>query len=199
MAEIELHVHLVVGIGEVVHPAGGVGEDVDDVGVEEVVRAAQRTHNVLATDVAFIVDVGGVLRNHDDLVGVHLRVGVTDTLGGVELILAEGSLGIVVNLVAVVELGHVQLLLARDGIHAVHALDGYFLILGGLAPGDGLLPVQVGRDGLAVLVLLNLVGLVATVGGIGKTFADDGVTHPIDKLFVLGIGDFRVVHPERFH
>ena len=40
MGEIESHVWLVVGILEIVYPYGGIGVDIDDVGIEEVKLAA---------------------------------------------------------------------------------------------------------------------------------------------------------------
>ena len=40
MGEIESHVWLVVGILEIVYPHGGIGVDIDDVGIEEVKLAA---------------------------------------------------------------------------------------------------------------------------------------------------------------
>ena len=78
----------------------------------------------------------------------------------------------------------------------VHALYGALLVLVGFAPGNSLAPVQSRSDGVALLVLLDLVGLVAAEGRVGQAFADDAVAHPHDKLPVLGVGDFRLVHPE---
>ena len=40
MGELESHVWLVVGILEIVYPYGGIGVDIDDVGIEEVKLAA---------------------------------------------------------------------------------------------------------------------------------------------------------------
>ncbi len=39
VGEVVSHVDLVVGVWEVFHPAGGVGVDVEDAGVHEVVES----------------------------------------------------------------------------------------------------------------------------------------------------------------
>ena len=81
----------------------------------------------------------------------------------------------------------------------IHALDGTLFILVGLAPRDILVPVQVGRDGITILVLLNFEGFIAAIGRVCQTLADDAVAHPHHKLSVLGVADFRLVHPETVH
>ena len=90
----------------------------------------------------------------------------------------------------------IEHLLAGDGVDAIDALDGTLFVLVGLAPGDGLRPVEVGRDGFAVLVLLDLEVLVATICRVGEAFADDGVAHIVHKLAVHGIRNLFLVHPE---
>lgn len=54
-------------------------------------------------------------------------------------------------------------------------------------------------DGIAVLILGNHVGLVATIRRISKTCAKDGVAHPHDKLLILRIGNLRLIHPKTFY
>ena len=82
---------------------------------------------------------------------------------------------------------------------AVHALDGALGILVGIFPGNGLRPVQIGRHRITVSVFRNFVRIVTTIGRVGQTLADDGVTHPIYKLAVHGVGHFVLVHPEPVH
>ena len=138
------------------------------------------------------------------MVGVevaHLERGDADAqllvVGDVaQAVAAQGCGGIVIDLVAVVHLGGVEHLHAVDGVDVIDALDGALLVLVGLAPGDGLRPVEVRSDGVALLVLLDLEALVAAEGGVGQTLADDAVAHPIDELAVLGVGDLGLVHPE---
>ena len=56
-----------------------------------------------------------------------------------------------------------------------------------------------GRNGFTVLVLLYLVGLVATIVRIGKTLAQDRVAHISHKLAIHGVGHFMFVHPETLY
>ena len=45
--------------------------------------------------------------------------------------------------------------------------------------------------------LNNLEFLIAAVGRVGKTLADDGVAHPEHKLLVFGVCNLGLIHPER--
>ena len=123
-------------------------------------------------------------------------IGVEVTQFGVETIAALSEGIVVENLVAIIHLMRIEHLLACDGVGAIDAFDSTLLVLIGLAPGDGLRPVEVRSDGLAVLVFLDLEIFISTVGRVGQAFADDGVTHVVDKLAVHGIRDFLLVHPE---
>ena len=110
--------------------------------------------------------------------------------------LAAGSLGVVVSLIAVVELFIVKLAHTCDGIGAIHALDGTLLILIGVTPGNSLSPVEMRSHRIPVAVLLDFKLLVATVRRVGKTLADDGIAHPEDKLLIFRVGYLSLVHPE---
>ena len=66
----------------------------------------------------------------------------------------------------------------------IQALEGTLLVLVRLA-GQRLLPVQVRLHGLTVLIFLNLVSLVTTVGRVSQTLTQDGVANIIHKLAVL--------------
>ena len=195
VAEVHAHVRLVVGVLEVVYPRSGIGVDVYDIRVEEIVVAGEGAGYGFAHDFTFVVDPGGILRNHRD-VGGHGAVGVVFALARVEAVLALYGLGLVVDLVAVVELVGVELARAGDGVGAVYAFDGACLVLARITPGDRLAPVEVGCDGIALLVFLDAVVFIAAVGGVGETFADNGVAHPEDELLVFRVGDFGFVHPE---
>ena len=103
VAEVEAHVRLVVGVLEIVDPCRRVGVDVDDIGVEEIVVACQAARYRLTHDLAFVVDPGGVFRDHR--IGRRNRlVGVVFATARIEAVLALGSLGVVEDFVAVVEL-----------------------------------------------------------------------------------------------
>ena len=135
------------------------------------------------------------------MVGVQVAFfqrGDTDTVVALVLqtVLAQGSSGIVIDLIAIVHLAGIQHLGAIEGMGDIHALDGALLILVGLAPRDVLVPVQMRRDGVTLLILLNLEGFVATIGRVCQTFADDAVTHPHHELTVLGVAHLRLVHPK---
>ncbi len=195
MREVHAHVRLVVGVVKVVDPCRGVGIYVDYIGVDEVIGAGEGAGDSLAYNLSVIVDIGGVLGDEREL-GGDRTVGVILATGGVETVFALGRLGVVVYLVAIVELLGVEFLDAGDGVDAVEALDGALLVLVGVAPGYGLGPVEVGCHGVALAVFLDFILLVASVGGVGETLADDGVAHPEHKLLVFGVGDFGLVHPE---
>ena len=196
--EVVTHVTLVLCIGEVVYPAGRVRVYINNVRVQEVPFACVLAVNGLTYNLTLVVNVGGVLRNPDLLVGVRTDVGIQHALLMVRTVLALGSLRVVVDFITVVHLTPVEHLLAGDGVRHVETLDGTQLVLVGLLR-QRLLPVQVGRNGVAVLVLLNLVALVATIGGVGQTLAENGVADIVDKLAIHRIGHFVLVHPEAFN
>ena len=75
---------------------------------------------------------------------------------GSRRLLRRGRLGVVIHLVAVVELGGVELAGTGDGVGAVDALDGALFVLVGVAPRYSLVPVEMGGDGIALAVLLDL-------------------------------------------
>ena len=195
IAEVVAEIHLVVRVLEVVDPDGGVGIDIDDIGIEEIPRTAERAVDGLAHDIAVVVDIRRVLGNHHHLVGIDGDIGVQVALVGHEAVTAQGGSGIVVNLILIVELAVVEQLLAGHGVGDIHALDGALLVLIGLA-GQRLAPVDMGSDWLAILVLGNHVGLVAGIGGVGKTRTEDRVLDILHKLLVLGVGNLGFVHPE---
>ena len=192
VSEVHANVGLLVSVLKVVHPARGVGVDVDDVGVQEVVVALQGARDGLTNNAALVIDIGSVLADGGRC-QVHLVVGVVVTTRGVKAVTALGSLGQVIDLKAVVHLRSVKFLDTGDGVDAIHALDGTFLVLAGVLPGDILAPVQMRGDGVAFLILLDLELLKAE--GV-KTLTDNRVTHPVNKLLVLRVGDFGLIHPE---
>ena len=89
----------------------------------------------------------------------------------------------------------VEKFLASNRIGHIKTLYGALLVLVRFS-GQCLLPVEVWRNGVAVLVLGDEVCLVAAVCRVGKTCAQDGVANPIDKLLILRIGHLGLVHPE---
>ena len=197
--EVKLHVRFVVGVGEIVYPACGVGIDAHDIGVEEIVERGERALDGLAHNLAVLVHVGRVFGNHHHLVGVGGAVCVEAALGGVEAVFAQRRLFVVEHLIAIDHLLGVEHLRAVDGVGDIDAVDGTLLVFRRLAPGNGLRPVEVGLHRLAVAVNLNFVGFVAAVRGVGEAFADDAVAYPLHKLAVHGVGHFRLVHPETIH
>ena len=196
--EIELHIALVVGILEVVDPAGRVREDVHDVSVQEVPRTSERTSDGLTNNLAVVINPSRILADHHSLItnGIVRSIGIQVALFRVQAILTLGGSSIVIDLIAIVHLTGIQHLCPVDGMNDIDTLDGTLFVLICLLPGDSLVPVEVGSDGVALLILLNLVGLVATIGGVSQTLADNAIANPVDKLAILGIGDFRLVHPE---
>ena len=152
MVEIETHIGLVVCIGEIVDPAGGVGEDIDYVSVYKVIQAGEFPVYGLADDVAVVIDIGCILGNHHFVPG-YLLIGILEPVIGIKLVLSQGSLCVVEQLVTVVELLYIQHLLTGDGVTVVHALNGSLLVLVGLLPWNGLAPIQMRSYGFAVFVL----------------------------------------------
>ena len=61
MVKVQTHVGLVVCIGEIVNPACGIRKNVDDVGIDKVIKTAQLTVDSLAYDVSVVVNVCGIL------------------------------------------------------------------------------------------------------------------------------------------
>ncbi len=184
VGEVVAHVDLVVGIGEVVDPGSGVGVDVDDAGVDEVVEATQGAGDGLVDDLPVEGNVGGVFGNHYFFSGAVIA-SVCGLLYPVELSLPAGCLCRIEPLVAKVELRGVEHSLSRDGVGDVEAVDGCLLLFGIAAPGDGDGPVEARCDRIAVFIFGNLVEVVARIARVGNPFADDGVAHPVDKLLVL--------------
>ena len=122
-------------------------------------------------------------------------VGVEVALLSHEAVAAQCCRNVVVNLVTVVHLRSVEHLLASNGVGLIETLDGALLVLVRFAR-QVLLPVEVRGDRVAVLILGNHVGLVAAIGWVGKTCAQNAVAHPHNKLAVLGVGNLILVHPE---
>ncbi len=61
MVEVETHVGLVVGIGEIVHPACGIRENIYYIGIYKVIQTAQFPVDGLADYVSVVINVSGVL------------------------------------------------------------------------------------------------------------------------------------------
>ena len=102
----------------------------------------------------------------------------------------------VIHLVAVNHLFGVKLGDSGNRVCTVHAFNGALLILIGVAPRYRLFPVEVRSHRIAVTILLNLELLVAAVCRVGEALTDNGVAHPVQKLFVLGVCHLGLVHPE---
>ena len=198
IGEIVAQIGLVLRIVEVVHPAGSVGIDVHNVGIEKIPRARERAVDGFLMDASFIVDVGRVFRNHDHLVGVHHNIGVQRPLLGVHAVAAQGSRSVVVDFVFIVQLAVVQEPFACDGVGHVEAFDGALLVFVWFA-GQRFLPVYAGLHGIAILIFGNHVRLVAGILRIGQTSAENTVAYPHDKLAILRVGHFCFVHPESFY
>ena len=81
----------------------------------------------------------------------------------------------------------------------IYALDGALLLFGRFAPGYGLGPIEVGRDGVAIAIYFNFERFVAAILRVSQAFANDRVAHPFHKLAVHGVCHFRLVHPESVH
>ena len=152
----------------------------------------------LADNLAFLIDIGGVLGDPNLFVGIGAYVSIQYALLRIETILALGGFRIVVNLITVVHLLTVEHLFASHGICHIQALNGTLLVLVGLA-GQLLLPVQMRLYGVAVFVFLNLVGLIATIGRVCQTLAQNGVAYVVHKLTIHGVSHLTFVHPETFY
>ncbi len=196
MREIVAHVIFVVGVGEIVDPARGVGIDIDDARVDEVVQAAQRAGNGFVDDASAGIDISGIFRDENHFGGIGRAVGVEAPFGGIEAIGTFGSFGCVEPFIAEVHLPGVEHLLSGDGMGGIYAVDGGLLFFRVARPGDRNFPVEMRGDGIAVFILRDLIDIIAAVRRVGEPFADDGVAHPIDELLVLRVGDFGFVHPE---
>ena len=105
----------------------------------------------------------------------------------------------VIGLIPVIKLLRVKLTHPGYGIGTVHALDGSLLILIGIAPRYRLRPVDMRSYRITVSVLLDYKILIPSVSRIGKTFTDDGITHPKHKLLVFCVCNLRLIHPESIH
>ena len=189
---------LVVGVVEIVDPGRGVGIDVHDIGVQEIVVARERTAHCLADDLPLLVEICRIFRYYRQLVGDG-DVGVILAPRRVEAVLPLRGRRMVENLVYVIKLCRVELAAPRDGVGAVYTLYGPLLVLVGIAPGNRLVPVEIRLYGISLLVLLYLESLVSAVCRVGETLADDGISYPEHKLLVLRVCDLGLVHPEGIH
>ena len=59
IGEIHAHVRLIVAVLKVVDPACGIGENIHDIGVDEVKIALKRTSDGLANYAAIIINMSG--------------------------------------------------------------------------------------------------------------------------------------------
>ena len=187
-----------MGILEVVHPARLVGVDIDDACIEEVERTAERARDSLVDGAPFGVEEGGVFGDHHHLVRIDLIVRVALAFGWIDAIATQRGSGVVKPFVFIVHLSGVEAAITRHGMRVVDTLDGAALVFVSALPRDGARPVEVRCDGVSELILGDHKELIAAVSWIGQTGADDGVAHPVNELAILGVGDFRLVHPKRF-
>ena len=198
VAEVVTQVHFVVRVGEIVHPTGGVGIHVHDISVEEVPRSREFSVDGLAHDVSVVVHVSGVFGYHHRFVGVDSEVGIEVALLRQYAVFAQCGRGIVVNLVAIVQLPVVEKLLARHRIGDIQALDGTLLVFVWFS-GQRFFPVHLWANGVPILVFCNHIRFVSAVSGVGQACPEYAVAHPIHELFVLRVGHFRFIHPEPVH
>ena len=197
MREIHTGIRLIISVLEIVDPTILVGVDIDNVGIQEVPFARERSGDGLVDDTAFLIDIGGIFRDHDHLVRVDLDIGVTYPVGRIQLVFPESRRRIVVPLIFIDHLLGIEFLFTRHRVGIIDTLDRPQLILIGLFPGDRAAPVQVRRNGITITVFRDLEKVVASISGISQSLADDGVAYPIDELPVFGVRDFGLVHPER--
>ena len=198
MGEVKAHIHLILRILEIVNPASGIRIHIHNVGVDKIPHTAERTRDGLTVNDAIIVHVCRVLRNHHHLIGISLKIRVQITLIRVKAILALGSHHIIEHLIAIVQLLHIQHLLPGHRVIGIDTLHGTFLVFIRIAR-QSLVPIQMWGDWLTIFILLNLVALVAPICRVSQTFTNDGVTYPIDKLTIHGVGHLFLIHPESIH
>ena len=192
VGEIVTHIHLVVGIGEVIHPTGGIGVDVHDISVQEIPRTCQLTVDGLTHDLSLVIDIGSILRDPHLLIRIDNDVGIQVAFLRIQAVTAQGISGIVEHLITIVHLLAVEHLLACHGIGGIETIYNLLLILTGLTR-QGLLPIDDGTEFITFLVSLQgTVGLV----DLCQAFPENRVTHIVDKLTILGIGYLGLVHPE---
>ena len=196
MREIHAHIRLIIGVVEVVDPRGGVGINIHDISIHKIVWSCESPGDSLTHYLSVVIDESCVLGYHRQFHRYRL-IGVVLPPLRVETVATPGSLGVIVSLVTIVELLGVKLFHSGYRIGAVKALYGSLFILICITPGNSLSPVEMRCHRVPLPVLLYPVLLIASVGRIGKTLADYGITHPEHKLLVLGISDFGFVHPER--
>ncbi len=195
MAEVHSHVGFVVGVFKVVDPHGCVGINVHYVGVKEIIFAGEAASYGFTYDFPLVVQICRVFRNY----GYICRdgtVGVIFAFARVEAVTAFHGLGLVVDLVAVVELFGVKFACPCYGVGAVEAFNGACLVFPGVSPGYRLVPVEMWRYGVALFVFLDFVFLIASESRVGKAFADNGVANPEYKLLVFRVGYFGFIHPK---
>ena len=53
-----------------------------------------------------------------------------------------------------------------------------------------------GSHRITILVFRNHIGLIASIGRIGQSGADDGIFHIVEKLLVFGICHLCFIHPK---
>ena len=114
----------------------------------------------------------------------------------IQAIFAQRRLLVVVDFVAIIHLVRIEHTRSLDRVRFIDAVERSLLVLVGFSPRNGFGPIEVRAHRVAVAVLCNLIRFVATVRRIGQTLADNGIAHPIDKLFIHRVGDFRLIHPE---
>ena len=190
--EVIAHVFLVVGIGEVVHPAGRIRIDIHDISVQEIPRTTQLTVNRFPDNLSLIIDISRVLRDPYLLVGIHCDIRVQVSLLGNEAITTQSGCRIVIHLVTVVHLMAVEHLLTRNRVRSIQTVDDLLLVLTWFTR-QGFLPVNHRTNLVALFVSLHrTIRLI----DLSQTFPQDGVTHIVHKLAVFRVGHLSLVHPE---
>ena len=175
--------------------AKNIGVDIDNIGVEEIEFALPLPYDGLRNDLTVIVDESGIFRDEYFFVA-RSNIGVQYPTGGIHSVATFGCFGVVIHVVAVIELGNIENLFARDGIDAVDAFDSPRFVFGRVAPGNGFGPVEMWGNRVSHTVLFDFESFVSAVSRVGQSFTDNRVAYPVNELFVFRIGDFGIVHPE---
>ena len=93
-----------VRIREVIYPARCIGIDINDVTVQKIPFAGERTRNRTIHNTTVIINVSRILRNHNHLIRIGRNICILIAFRRIQTVTALSSLHIVINFIVIVHL-----------------------------------------------------------------------------------------------
>ena len=157
MVEIQTHILLIIRVREVIHPTGRIGIDIHNITIQEIPFAGQRTGNGTVHNPPFIINVCRILCYHNHFFRVYLYIGVLDTFGRIQAIVALGCLSIIINLIIIIHLTGIQHQRTVDRMTFIYALNSHLLIFCRPPPRNRLRPIQIRFDRISFPIFFYLI------------------------------------------